>query len=202
MKITLAPSDFDGVFCTTGDGCRAREHLVHDRPPNDELYYYIQSVPGQRRGTVAKDNPLARAFQEACDEWTKYTGMHFIRVKSKNAEYDFVIRVADRTEEEECTSRTVEVFTWSSSSAKVIKLWKSVLEWDAYGVFLHTVGHILGYRHEHAYRHGDVFMGNLRVDESSIMSYTYLKQFRSGCDRRPQLSLLDQSWAIDAFHSK
>ena len=59
-------------------------------------------------------------------------------------------------------------------------------QWDAYSTFLHHIGHIMGFRHEHPFLSTDqrkcLSMGKTPpsskiVDKNSIMSYGYLSQF-------------------------
>jgi len=79
------------------------------------------------------------------------------------------------------------------------------LKWDAYSIFLHDVGHILGFRHEHAFfptinritnekiDGNSQYSQNMRiVDTHSIMSCDYLQRFTKGSGKQAELSDADK----------
>jgi hypothetical protein len=136
-----------------------------------------------------------------------------------------MIRTANKDEESEKSNLIAEAFFWSSSnSIKVLKvklpqilikkMWKSIENWDAYSVFLHEVGHILGFRHEHVFLTSDerkaigtdetstgleLLQKTNIADTNSIMSYGYLRQFTKNCSRQAELSETDKLQAISYY---
>jgi hypothetical protein len=161
-RIEMGHDDFNGEICSTGTDCQlATASHLRDFPRKTTLSYYVKSMPGSG-AIVAFDFPLVITFQAACDEWTKYTKIKFQRIN--NQEADFIIRIANKDEEIEKKSLVADSFFWSSSKdVKVIRIWKRISEWDAYSVFLHEIGHVLGFRHEHVFLSQEerAFIGNL-----------------------------------------
>lgn len=224
--VDIVREDFRGHFCQTGSDCQLSVAAhAHDFPSKNLLRYYVQSVPfvtypqkESRPGKVPSDAYLIVEFQKACDEWSKFTCIYFKRTEDKeNA--DFRIRIANGNEEEEKKNLIADSFFWSypKTDLKVLRLWKQLGDWDAYSVFLHEVGHILGFRHEHAFLSEDerssigsnessigYLMLQTVVDKSSIMSYGYLHQFKENSGRA-ELSRTDQLQAnrlYDKLHSE
>lgn len=221
--VPLAPSDFEGRICGTDDRCEMRSRVgdvARHKLPAKPLYYYVQSMPH------VEDSPDEWVgldeFEAACREWTNQTGIVFVRCNLKEAA-DFRLRAASATEEEEANETcVVESFCWASHPKhhlKVLKMWQRLVEWDAYAVFLHAVGHILGMRHEDAYRStrttlvtggGTVLSSTsttLQKDACSIMSREYLERFRqapqasSGEREEARLSPSDKAW-VRLIYSK
>jgi hypothetical protein len=120
--IPATPDDFKGSWCQTGiDSGLAVAQGDNDYPTKPQLTYYIQSLPGTR-GQVSRDDRLALTFQEACDEWSKYVPITFVRTLDQNTDYDFKIRTADQNEEMEKVTSVAEAFFWSDVNAKVLKV--------------------------------------------------------------------------------
>jgi hypothetical protein len=213
--VSIAPNDFNGMLCRTGTDCQLSV-AVHalDFPSKETLLYYVQSIPftsypqktAFAGGIVPSDTYLVREFQKACNKWTEYTGIKFERTYDKEAS-DFRIRMANTNEEEEKKNLVADAFFWSypENDLKILRIWKQIGDWDVYSVFLHEVGHILGFRHEHAFLSADeriligssessagsmLLQGDL-VDKTSIMSYGYLRKFKENCGNA-SLSVTDQ----------
>lgn len=153
-------------------------------------------------------------FQNACNVWEEFTGVKFQRTMNEE-ESNFIIRAATEIEEVEKHKLVAEAFFWSSQNKKVLAVWKIIKDWNAYSVFLHEVGHILGFRHEHVFLSesernvigtsesatGYELLQNTNVaDTKSIMSYGYLSQFsltnKAGC---AELSDTDKSQATNYY---
>lgn len=217
--IDLVPTDFKGAICQTGNNCEPSIiKSLRDFPPKKNLDYYVQSLPSatgkHTGGKVSCNDPLIIEFQRACDEWTKYTQITFRRTTNK-AEADFMIRSANLSEEKEKSKKLVaDAFFWSDDDEiKVLKIWKKISEWSAYSVFLHEIGHILGFRHEHAFlsQHDRGLLGSVEssrsykllqevVDKYSIMSYGYLRQFVLVSGKgEAELSAVDRDEAIKLY---
>lgn len=211
-KIEIPCDDFNGEFCTTGVDCQlaVASHLG-DFPKKSELLYYVKSLPGTF-GLVSWDSHLVVPFQMACDEWQKCTGIKFIRTDRQNLA-DFIIRTANADEESERHNLIAESFFWSSKEKKVLKVWKRINQWNAYSVYLHEIGHILGFRHEHVFLSQEerAFIGvkdesshtytllQEVVDKSSIMSYGYLQNFTDASGMIATLSDTDKEQAKRCF---
>lgn len=186
------PDDFNGQWCQTGsDHSLAVAQGDTDYPPKKHLTYYVKSLP-LTRGAVHPQHPMALNFQRACETWSAHIPITFERVFVEDGA-DFKIRTANAHEESEKTTSVAEAFFWSDVNAKVVKVWKRIEEWDCYSVFLHEIGHILGFRHEHVFLSAPqraLIGGNesaatyrllqMVVDEKSIMSYGYVRQFLVG----------------------
>lgn len=100
----------------------------------------------------------------------------------------------------------------------MVKIWKKIEEWDFYSVFLHEIGHILGFRHEHVFlneaqrsafgpNESSTGLSLLQlevVDTQSIMNYGYLHQFKivPNEKKRAQLSETDKVQARSYYSKK
>jgi hypothetical protein len=210
--VAMAPSDFDGCLCRTGDRRELRS-ASRDIVPVEQkavLYYYVQSMPPDSLDGTTQH---LEAFQCACDEWTHHTGVRFCRTNVRG-EADFRVRRASDCEEEEANETTLtESFFYGShpkQHIKVIKIWSRIAQWDAYSVYLHAIGHVLGMRHEDAYRStttvtrtgdGQTVVASqttpLAKDESSVMCHEYLSKFNQSTSRgHAELSAGDKAWAV------
>ncbi len=213
IATTVGCDDFQGEFCDLGfDADLAITAHVDNRCPHEIVTYYVQSLPKLKR--VSQDAPMVQAFQRACDEWQKYSGVQFQQV-SKDENPMFIIRAANLQEEDEEKDMIARSFFWSQRSKHRIKIWKSIEDWNAYSVFLHEVGHILGFRHDHIFLLDDERTGitataetnagvqllqpEAIVDRESIMSYGYLKAMK---DRKKEarLSTIDKTQCRQYYH--
>lgn len=171
-QIALAPSDFDGSFCTLGDQQRAEAlALTPSHPRQPCLRYALRELSDELNG----------AFEQACATMAAATGLTFVRQADEEG-CDFFVRAADETEEEEEPRAVCESFHWATPHCRRIRVWASVVEWDARSVFLHALGHALGLRHAD---------GATGARGASVMSWAYLRQFRRGCAASAELSALD-----------
>jgi len=229
--LSTAPSDFDRnhLICSTGDG-----RVMYPSAPS------LSTTVGIKRTVVTKDNTLyyhvddsvhasgppflLGAFDGACSEWTVWSGIVVRRINVRD-DADFRLRMANDNEEEEAgKGRVVESFCWATHPKhhiKVIKVWRRIADWDAYAIFLHAMGHVLGLRHEDCFSTTctrvttasqtllESTTGPLVKNAQSIMSYEYLCQFKkkdkAGEEGRndnveedvsgPKLSPGDKVWA-------
>ena len=168
-----APDDFEGYICDF----KRELDTEFIKPSKSILLYFIRSLPTDQ---IQKDDPLSLDFQIACDTWTEYTGVKFQRSFS-NSDVDFIIRSANEDEETERSNLVIDGFNWNSKGLKAVKIWKSIEKWNAYSIFLHLVGHILGFCHHHAFSQFGMNSSYIHYSETarsdSIMSYNYIKQF-------------------------
>lgn len=192
--VTLEPSDFNGRVCCTGEGRVCGEDasmsLITKSSP---VLYYVRSWPhldtpdGQPK--EVHDLALYVLFYHACSAWTRCTGIRFERT-DEELKADFYIRAASKTEEKEQRSRVCEAFDWSTPHTKVVRLWHSLGQYQPYAIFLHCIGHILGFRHAHAqwsvgrrlglHEQEQLEFGSTQAfqcsDPNSIMSFDYLSR--------------------------
>ena len=170
----------------------------NDKCTHPILYYYVRSITNW--GKVSKGNTLVKEFQKAADEWHCHTNIRFVRVFLNESRYHteddlvidaphFVIRSANRDEEDEKKTWIASAFFWSSLNEKRVVVWGKIKQVHAYTVFLHEIGHILGFRHEHVFlsaadrtafsetkeKPDGYLLLQDAVDKDSIMSYEYLK---------------------------
>ena len=229
IGITLlptAPSDFDraNLICPTGDGrvmypsvsAGATKRVVTVK--DNTMYYYVdESV--RTFGGQSDSSYLLEAFEAASAEWTVWSGIVMRRINVRD-DADFRLRMANDNEEEEAGKGcVVESFCWATHPVhhvKVIKVWHRIVGWNAYAIFLHALGHVLGMRHEDCFSTTctRVTTGSQTLLESttsplvknaqSIMSYEYLRQFNQNDEEgrddnaedvnRPKLSSGDKVW--------
>jgi len=179
-------------------GDQTQQGRPHDIVGKQELCYYVRSLPSTH---LVTHYYLCRDFQDACEEWTLHTGIRFRRLEEEGGEEcDFIVRQANEDEEEENPSTICESFFFSTPHKKVVKVWLGIVLWVPYAVFLHTVGHILGFRHEHCHQKLDNQIHT--VDQESIMSFAYLSRFRFSGEVGAQLSTRDCLKASELYPTR
>jgi hypothetical protein len=169
IETTESFDDFRGVICDLGFG----DDVIYTAQVNQNICqinpvkYYIRSFPG--KGRVGKNDQTALIFQRACDEWTKHTGVRFERVFAES-ESNFFIRCANKTQEYEEKHMVARSFFWSEKRVKTFIVWKQFKNWDAYIMFLHQIGHILGFRHEHGFgKHSIMSCKTMTLSDDDIV---------------------------------
>jgi len=178
-KIDVFHSNFK--ICNTGENTALSTAINNkDKCSILNLKYYFKSYPGSS-SIISNEDEWANIFQKACNEWTKHTGINFSRTKQN--ESNFEIRLATPEEETDHPNRIADSFFWSDTPRRII-IHKKMKKcgYSRYTIFLHEIGHILGFRHEHIFElenpTNETSIGikliSLEVDDKSIMSYNYL----------------------------
>lgn len=160
---------FNG-YCNTGENSRlAAASSEDDRIKVDIVYYKFESVLEATGGRVADSNKYKISFRRAATEWPKHTGINFEETTSEKGQYYFIIRKADAREEKEKGPKLIaDSFFWSDSDAiKTLVMYKAMITKNHYTVFLHELGHVLGFRHEHCFL-TDSEKAALNLSESHI----------------------------------
>jgi len=129
------------------------------------------------------DNNYIVAFENAAKIWEKIIGISIKETKNKNIA-DFIIRSANEDEETEGADYLIKSFFWSKNVKTLsIVIWKGISSWENKEIlFLHALGHIFGFRHEHPYFPVEERTGKaieikdelILYDPNSIMSSTCL----------------------------
>jgi hypothetical protein len=146
--VKMQPDAFEGGgFCCTGWDTPLEQRTL-ELPPSTALTYKVAALPFKYQ----ERDRLIRAFQSACDVWTRLTGVRFTRVtRDGPLPVDFLVRGAVPNEKREQPNQVIESFHWSSPHAHVIKVFPAIRDAPLHTTFLHALGHLLGFSHAHPY---------------------------------------------------